>query len=74
MCAAGAADAGSHPRRVDRGRLLDHDGGADAGLAERLSCGKLINALPHITVSDERREPPRQPAESDYAATPKSTA
>jgi lipoprotein-releasing system permease protein len=29
---------------------------------------QLINALPHITVSDERRLPPRQPAESLYAA------
>ena len=29
---------------------------------------QLINALPHITVSDERRLPPRQPAETAYAA------
>lgn len=29
---------------------------------------QLINALPHITVSDERRLPPRQPAEDLYAA------
>jgi lipoprotein-releasing system permease protein len=29
---------------------------------------QLINALPHITVSDERRSPPRQPAETAYAA------
>jgi lipoprotein-releasing system permease protein len=29
---------------------------------------QLINALPHITVSDERRQPPRQPAEIAYAA------
>ena len=29
---------------------------------------QLINALPHITVSDERRQPPRQPAELAYAA------
>jgi lipoprotein-releasing system permease protein len=29
---------------------------------------QLVNALPHITVSDERREPPVQPAESEYAA------
>jgi lipoprotein-releasing system permease protein len=28
---------------------------------------QLINALPHITVSDERRNPPRQPAEITYA-------
>jgi lipoprotein-releasing system permease protein len=28
---------------------------------------QLINALPHITVSDERRHPPRQPAETAYA-------
>ena len=27
---------------------------------------QLINALPHITVSDERRQPPRQPAETVY--------
>jgi lipoprotein-releasing system permease protein len=30
---------------------------------------QLVNALPHITVSDERREPPLQPAETEYAAT-----
>jgi lipoprotein-releasing system permease protein len=29
---------------------------------------QLVNALPHITVSDERRVPPRQPAEIVYAA------
>lgn len=29
---------------------------------------QLINSLPHITVSDERRNPPRQPAEAFYAA------
>jgi lipoprotein-releasing system permease protein len=29
---------------------------------------QLINALPHITVSDERRSPPTQPAEKIYAA------
>jgi lipoprotein-releasing system permease protein len=29
---------------------------------------QLIDALPHITVSDERREPPHQPAEAAYAA------
>jgi lipoprotein-releasing system permease protein len=29
---------------------------------------QLINALPHITVSDERRQPSRQPAEAVYAA------
>jgi lipoprotein-releasing system permease protein len=29
---------------------------------------QLINALPHIAVSDERREPPRQPAEVAFAA------
>jgi len=29
---------------------------------------QLINALPHITVSDERRQPSRQPAETVYAA------
>lgn len=30
---------------------------------------RLINTLPHITVSDERRTPPKQPAEKLYAAT-----
>lgn len=29
---------------------------------------QLVNALPHITVSNERRVPPRQPAEIVYAA------
>jgi lipoprotein-releasing system permease protein len=29
---------------------------------------QLIDALPHITVSDERRQPPNQPAEALYAA------
>jgi lipoprotein-releasing system permease protein len=29
---------------------------------------QLVNALPHITISDERREPPPQPAETEYAA------
>lgn len=29
---------------------------------------QLVNALPHITISDERREPPTQPAEREYAA------
>ena len=29
---------------------------------------QLVNALPHITVSDERRDPPMQPAETEYAA------
>jgi lipoprotein-releasing system permease protein len=28
---------------------------------------QLINALPHITLSDERRHPPLQPAEAVYA-------
>jgi len=27
---------------------------------------QLVDALPHITMSDERREPPRQPAEDRY--------
>jgi lipoprotein-releasing system permease protein len=30
---------------------------------------RLVDAIPHISVSDERREPPRQPAEMAYAAT-----
>jgi lipoprotein-releasing system permease protein len=29
---------------------------------------QLVNALSHIAVSDERRDPPLQPAESEYAA------
>src|SRR5215475_9136266 len=29
---------------------------------------QLVNALPHITISDERRDPPLQPAETEYAA------
>ena len=29
---------------------------------------RLVNTLPHITVSDERRTPPKQPAETLYAA------
>jgi ABC-type lipoprotein release transport system permease subunit len=29
---------------------------------------RLVNALPHITVSDERRTPPPQPAELAYAS------
>ncbi len=29
---------------------------------------QLVNALPHIAISDERRDPPMQPAESEYAA------
>jgi lipoprotein-releasing system permease protein len=29
---------------------------------------RLVNTLPHITVSDERRTPPAQPAETLYAA------
>jgi lipoprotein-releasing system permease protein len=29
---------------------------------------QLVDSLPHITVSDERRDPPRQPAEDAYAA------
>jgi lipoprotein-releasing system permease protein len=29
---------------------------------------QLVNALPHISVSDERRDPPLQPAETEYPA------
>lgn len=29
---------------------------------------QLVDALPHISVTDQRREPPRQPAEDAYAA------
>lgn len=28
----------------------------------------LVNAMPHVSINDERREPPRQPAEEVYAA------
>ncbi len=30
--------------------------------------GQLVNAMPHVTVSDERRLPPPQPAETAFAA------
>ncbi len=30
---------------------------------------QLVDALPHVTVSDERRTPPAQPAETAFAAT-----
>src|SRR5688572_1336861 len=30
---------------------------------------QLVNALPHVQVSDERRAPPRQPAEDAFAAS-----
>jgi lipoprotein-releasing system permease protein len=29
---------------------------------------QLVNALPQITISDERRDPPKQPAETEFAA------
>src|SRR5262245_53770063 len=29
---------------------------------------QLVNALPHITISDERRDPPLQPVGTEYAA------
>jgi lipoprotein-releasing system permease protein len=29
---------------------------------------QLVNALPQITISDERRDPPKQPAENEFAA------
>jgi lipoprotein-releasing system permease protein len=30
--------------------------------------GRLVNTLPHVTVSDERRRPPEQPAEAAFEA------
>jgi lipoprotein-releasing system permease protein len=36
--------------------------------SQRDFVAQLVDSLPHITVSDERREPPRQPAEDRYAA------
>jgi lipoprotein-releasing system permease protein len=30
---------------------------------------ELVNAMPHVQITDERRAPPRQPAEDAYAAT-----
>ncbi|MDX2159090.1 MAG: ABC transporter permease [Hyphomicrobiaceae bacterium] len=36
--------------------------------SQRDFVAQLVDSLPHITVSDERREPPRQPAEDAYAA------
>jgi lipoprotein-releasing system permease protein len=29
---------------------------------------QLVNAMPHVTISDERRNPPRQPAEENFEA------
>ena len=34
--------------------------------SQRDFVNQLVDALPHITMSDERREPPRQPAEDVY--------
>lgn len=36
--------------------------------SQRDFVSQLVDSLPHITMSDERREPPRQPAEDLYAA------
>ncbi len=36
--------------------------------SQRDFASQLVDAMPHITVSDERRSPPRQPAEDAYAA------
>lgn len=36
--------------------------------SQRDFVAQLVDSLPHITVSDERRTPPRQPAEDAYAA------
>ena len=35
---------------------------------------QLIDALPHITVSDDLRKPPVQPAETSTSLPPRSTA
>ena len=67
-----AADRVCGRRRRDRRRLLDHDGGADEGSQDDFM-RQLIDALPHITVSDERRQPPPQPAET-LSRRPRSTA
>ena len=36
--------------------------------SQRDFVSQLVDSLPHITISDERRNPPRQPAEDVYAA------
>ncbi len=36
--------------------------------SQRDFIAQLVDSLPHISVTDERRNPPRQPAESEYAA------
>ncbi|MEZ5853093.1 MAG: ABC transporter permease [Hyphomicrobiaceae bacterium] len=36
--------------------------------SQRDFVAQLVDSLPHITISDERRSPPRQPAEDVYAA------
>ncbi len=36
--------------------------------SQRDFVSQLVDALPHVTVSDERRDPPRQPAEDVYQA------
>ncbi|MEZ5854343.1 MAG: ABC transporter permease [Hyphomicrobiaceae bacterium] len=36
--------------------------------SQRDFVAQLVDSLPHITVSDERRNPPRQPAQDVYAA------
>jgi len=36
--------------------------------SQRDFVSQLVDSLPHITLSDERRQPPRQPAEDAYAA------
>lgn len=36
--------------------------------SQRDFIAQLVDSLPHVTVNDERREPPRQPVEEAYAA------
>lgn len=36
--------------------------------SQRDFIAQLVDSLPHVTVNDERREPPRQPVEEVYAA------
>ena len=36
--------------------------------SQRDFVSQLVDSLPHITLSDERRQPPRQPSEDAYAA------
>src|SRR5258708_21314611 len=63
----GSTNPGRHVRRGNGRRLHHHDGGPDAGIADRFP-SQLVDTMPHITVNDERRSVPSQPAEQEYAA------